>query len=319
MPAGEAISVRLSTGDLPAHDCAEILRETYGRTVLRAEIAPLGDGPARLDMDLFAVPGLGVATGACSPFSVHRTSALIDNDDIVLLVALSGATAMRHRGREETIESGAALLLMNDDVGYNRMLSDFRCLNISMPRAALAPLIGDLPSALMQPIHPQTGALRLLMHYAGALQAAASSPELRQAVVSHVYDLVALAAGATRDAAATARNRGVRAARLRAIKADISGNLQSDISPSALAARHNVSERYIRKLFESEGMSLSDFVLEQKLLRAHRMLADWRLLDRTIAAIAFEAGFNDLSYFNRAFRRRYGHTPSDIRKRANPD
>jgi AraC-like DNA-binding protein len=33
----------------------------------------------------------------------------------------------------------------------------------------------------------------------------------------------------------------------------------------------------------------------------------------SITAIAFDAGFGDLSYFNRTFRRRYGATPSDIR------
>jgi AraC-like DNA-binding protein len=38
--------------------------------------------------------------------------------------------------------------------------------------------------------------------------------------------------------------------------------------------------------------------------------ADW-----TISAIAFDAGFGDLSYFNRAFRRHYGETPSAVRGR----
>ncbi|RUX33774.1 helix-turn-helix domain-containing protein, partial [Mesorhizobium sp. M7A.F.Ca.CA.002.09.1.1] len=37
---------------------------------------------------------------------------------------------------------------------------------------------------------------------------------------------------------------------------------------------------------------------------------------RSITAIAYEAGFNDLSYFNRAFRRRYDATPSDVRAAA---
>jgi hypothetical protein len=50
---------------------------------------------------------------------------------------------------------------------------------------------------------------------------ALATPELRRLVVTQIYDLVALAIGATRGAAAIAEGRGVRAARLRAIKADI--------------------------------------------------------------------------------------------------
>ena len=35
-----------------------------------------------------------------------------------------------------------------------------------------------------------------------------------------------------------------------------------------------------------------------------------------ISAVAFDAGFGDLSYFNRTFRRRYDAAPSDVRARA---
>jgi AraC-like DNA-binding protein len=45
------------------------------------------------------------------------------------------------------------------------------------------------------------------------------------------------------------------------------------------------------------------------------MLTDPRCSERTVSSIAFDAGFGDLSYFNRAFRRRYGATPSDIRRK----
>lgn len=38
--------------------------------------------------------------------------------------------------------------------------------------------------------------------------------------------------------------------------------------------------------------------------------------DRTIAAIALESGFGDVSYFNRTFRRTYGATPSEMREQA---
>jgi AraC-like DNA-binding protein len=57
-------------------------------------------------------------------------------------------------------------------------------------------------------------------------------------------------------------------------------------------------------------------VLGQRLAQAYRMLSDPRYVDRKISGIAFEAGFGDLSYFNNAFRRRFGMTPSDVREAA---
>jgi AraC-like DNA-binding protein len=44
------------------------------------------------------------------------------------------------------------------------------------------------------------------------------------------------------------------------------------------------------------------------------MLTDTRYADRTISDIAFAVGFGDLSTFNREFRRRFGVTPSDVRR-----
>ena len=71
--------------------------------------------------------------------------------------------------------------------------------------------------------------------------------------------------------------------------------------------------RYLHKLFESEGITYSEFVLGQRLARAHCLLTNPLHSRRAISTIAFELGFNDLSYFNRTFRRRYNATPSEIR------
>jgi AraC-like DNA-binding protein len=46
------------------------------------------------------------------------------------------------------------------------------------------------------------------------------------------------------------------------------------------------------------------------------MLGDPSFAERTISAIAYESGFGDLSHFNRAFRRRYGESPTDVRSAA---
>jgi AraC-like DNA-binding protein len=88
--------------------------------------------------------------------------------------------------------------------------------------------------------------------------------------------------------------------------------------PAVLVGRL-VTVHYLHKLFHDEGMTCSAFVLGQRLARAHGILRNPLQSRRGISATAFELGFNDLSYFNRAFRRRYNATPSDVRNGAGRD
>jgi AraC-like DNA-binding protein len=175
----------------------------------------------------------------------------------------------------------------------------------------------DPEDALARPIPADTEALRLLIDYvATALRKQRlTSPDLRQLFTTHVHDLIALAVGATRDTRVAARGRGLRAARLSAIKGDIMGRLDSEgLCVADAAVRRGVTPRYVQMLFESEGTTFTQYVLEQRLARALRMLADPHQQGRTISAIAFEVGFGNLSYFNRTFRRHFSMTPSDARR-----
>lgn len=81
----------------------------------------------------------------------------------------------------------------------------------------------------------------------------------------------------------------------------------------AVARRQKVSSSYVRKLLAGDGTSFSEFLLKQRLALAHRRLGDPSFARRSISAIAYGAGFGDLSYFNRTFRRRYGATPTEVR------
>src|SRR6185437_5129865 len=110
---------------------------------------------------------------------------------------------------------------------------------------------------------------------------------------------------------AQAAGRSARAARLHAIKMDIIAHLHDGtLSCGAVARRQRVTLRYLQKLFETDGSSYSEFVLSERLNRAHRLLTNPLYLGRPIGAVAYDVGFNDLSYFNRKFRQRYGATPS---------
>ena len=87
-----------------------------------------------------------------------------------------------------------------------------------------------------------------------------------------------------------------------------------EVASELIAGRHGSSSRYVRKLFEQEGTSFTSFVLGERLTRVRRMLGDSRYAHLTIAQLAHACGFNDISYFNRAFRRHFGATPTDVRE-----
>jgi AraC-like DNA-binding protein len=247
----------------------------------------------------------------------HRDSG-DGNDDFSFHLNVSGLSTVVSRRGETTLRDGDAMLLSySAGRTINRPgLVDHRV--IRLPRASLRPLVRNIDDAVLRTIPRGTGMLNLLRGYADALfdDPVLSAPDMRQLLVTQLCDLVAVTIGATRDAAAVAEGRGIRAARLRAIKGDIEVHLtDGDLTPVVVARRQRISDSYVRKLFESEGTSFSEFVLTRRLVRANRVLTDQRWADRTIASIALECGFGDLSYFNRTFKRLYGATPSDIRWR----
>jgi AraC-like DNA-binding protein len=133
----------------------------------------------------------------------------------------------------------------------------------------------------------------------------------------HIADLVASALGARQDAVATIEERGVRAARLRSVLDAIAqGAGEANLDPARVASQLGMSVRYLHRLLEESGRTFSEHLLDRRLDRAHRLLRDPRLADRKVSEIAMEAGFSDLSHFNRSFRRRFGETPSFARAMA---
>jgi AraC-like DNA-binding protein len=167
---------------------------------------------------------------------------------------------------------------------------------------------------VMRRIAGDATALRLLRRYLAVVvdDDILSDPVSQRVVAGHLYDLIAMALGSERLAETTT----VRAVRLAAVKAYVLANLRDpELGVANVAACNSMSERYLHKLFQSEHLTYSEFVLGQRLACAYDLLRNPLCFHRKISAIAFELGFNDLSYFNRTFRRRYGETPSDVRAR----
>jgi AraC-like DNA-binding protein len=242
---------------------------------------------------------------------------------LYLCVTLAGTSVVSRRAREMVLSDGDAVLMTSEEVAWT--LASPSTVNIAGVRllpSALAPLVPKLDDAVMRRIPRDASGLKLLRKYLDVLadSEALAAPTSQRLIISHIYDLAALALGATSDGNRLAETGSVRAVRLAAIKVDIVANLHDgNLSATMIATRHRVTVRYLHKLFESEGITCSEFVLGQRLMRAYGILKNPLHARRAISTMAFELGFNDLSYFNRAFRRRYNATPSDVRNGAGRD
>jgi AraC-like DNA-binding protein len=311
--ANELLQFRLSSAPFAASGQLDAFIEVWGRKMMRFEIEPLGDQPLRIDATLRSLPNFAMASGLRSPMRVHRSAELIDNDDLHLVVIAQGTGELRQQGRVATISAGEAVLTDNGTPAIFVMPTQSHTITYRFSRDLLRHRIANLDDIVARPFPSDHQVLRLLIGYAGVLgeQSALSTAELRSAVSGHMHDLAALLFSA---GAAAPLADGLRAARLKAMKDDIFRRLaDSSLSVGEIARSQQISERYIRQLFADDGTTFTDFVRDARLARAHRILTDVSEPHRPINAIAYECGFNDLSYFNRVFRQRYGMTPSEAR------
>lgn len=309
---------RFSSDDFPEERRLNLFRETL-EPVLPFAIEPVHGARFFNAVTLMALPGLDAAVGVSEGAVFHRTRPLTrQSDDLTLCVTQNGRSMISQRGADMVMEDGDAFLGAADIVSTSGPIEGaVGCLTLRLPRHALAASVLDIEAAFVRPIRRGTEALRLLAGYMGVVRQAADSGSVgvQRLVASHVQDLVALALGETAEAGEIARGRGLRAARLRAIKADVRAHLRErDLSAETVARRQGVSPSYVRKLFDLTGTSFSAFVLDQRIACAHAMLRNPRFSGLGISAIAYDVGFGDLSYFNRAFRRRHGATPSEARR-----
>jgi AraC-like DNA-binding protein len=309
----DAQAIRFSSDTFSERERIAAWREFVGRGMLKLDFAPAPGHAFHAQATMRVLPGLGVVSGAFTAMRIDRN--LMDSDDLVMCISRCGEVQTTVPDREATIAAGDAIVVNADKAGSMVMPTGSRLLGLRIARTLLTPAIAGLDDAICRRIPAETPALRLLTAYLGVLEDpdTLATTELQRHAATHIQDLIALTVGATREAADIAAGRGARAARLRAIKQDIVDNLKHDLTVAAVGARHGCTPRYVQRLFESEGTTFTDYVLEQRLARTHRALTDPRRAHEKINAIAFDAGFAELSYFNRAFRRRFGAAPSDVR------
>ncbi|MCH5156632.1 MAG: helix-turn-helix domain-containing protein [Clostridiales bacterium] len=91
----------------------------------------------------------------------------------------------------------------------------------------------------------------------------------------------------------------------------IRAEYMNEITIEKLSKHCGYSEFYTMKLFKQlTGVSVVDYVNNYRLTVAGRQLRDTQ---DDVATIAYQVGYNNVSYFNRQFKKQYGMTPRQFR------
>jgi AraC-like DNA-binding protein len=231
-----------------------------------------------------------------------------------------GSTGMAiTRNRTDVVfEAGQSALCMPASGGLTRVSGDELHLRaLVVPRRALCELVSNVDDILDRPLDPRLPAMGFLERYLTIVadpDGFDSDPLVFAHVDRTIVDLLALAIGAGRDATEIAGMRGLRAARAQAVLAEIRAHFAvRSFSPRHVAEKLGLAPRYVQNLLQETGASFSERVLELRLQKARAMLMDPRHNRLRISEIAAASGFNEIPYFNRCFRRRFGASPTALR------
>ncbi|MCK9510514.1 MAG: AraC family transcriptional regulator [Pigmentiphaga sp.] len=226
-----------------------------------------------------------------------------------------GRCRLRQHGREHWIEAGGVSLNLGDapfDFDFDGQVA-MTCLRL--PLSGLAARTGRLHAAAARPL-AEGAATRLFMDYTRSLLANidALRPHEAGQAATCLLDLLALSIDGSGASAPNTRA-SQRQALFRQASAYLAAHLGNPaLDLAALAGHLRMAPRTLQTLFREQGTTFTECLLEHRLAAAERLLANDS--GEPLAQIAYAVGFADQSYFNRAFRQRFGLTPGQRRRQA---
>ncbi|MEW6633341.1 MAG: AraC family transcriptional regulator [Pseudomonadota bacterium] len=226
--------------------------------------------------------------------------------------------AFRYRTRQgAAMLAPGAILLGNPgacyECGHEHGAGD-RCLSFHFSPAYLERIVADLPGAKRLgfdgPRLPPLPALTPLLAEAEAARETGEGEAFEELGLRIAGAVVAASAGAGPERRTPSRRdqrRVAEAVTLIELNADRLLSLAELADGTATSPYH-----FLRTFRHVAGMTPYQFLLRTRL---HRAAVRLRSSEASISTIAFDAGFNDLSTFNRRFRREMGATPGAYRGR----
>jgi AraC-like DNA-binding protein len=275
----------------------------------------------RFTLAQYGFLGVGQFSGTVTDVARTPHHVMTKPSDTFCLVLNRARTlfACSHRGRECDLVAGGVTLFHDTAPSKGRGAPENSLLFVQIPRPSLVQLVDnpeDLTGSLFDPSNPVTRHLKQYLALVSHLDETDEDGRLGGFVERTLLELVALSLGATKDTEQLTPRRGLRSARVQLVLARMAaGFFDPGFSLRVVANELGLSERYIQDLLQETGTPFTARLLELRLQHARKMLSDARHDLLKISEIATACGFNEVPYFNRCFRRRFGMSPSDYRWR----
>ena len=325
-----------STDDLEPAARFEAFRDHLARRLFQLDLISRSDGPYRglVDLDVTGSAIFGRVCGSAADFVRTRGLSRQCEKGVWLLFAREGRMGVGqgevasilnpgegfifdaeqpHEGHcLGRLDPGRANLTHNNQFDSNQ--SDTWVIQVRDEIIQPLRAYGEYPQLLNNAARSYAPLLIAMLeaHFRHADQ---TDTRASEAFGRYLADVVALQLGANRDGDDEIAKRGLMAARRALVLEKIQARAADPaFNAQAVAAEIGVTRRYIGLLLEETGRTFSEHVLDRRLAIAYQLLLTQADRSRTVASLALEAGFSDLSYFNRVFRRRFGDTPGRFRK-----
>ena len=308
-----------STSDAPAGE-----RASYWHDALRGAFVQLDCTFCGADEQVFGqietarLATVELSRIAATAQNVRRTRrgiATASADRFFLNLQLEGQGVLLQDGRELEMKPGG-LTLFDTMRPYELIFRErFEGFVVSVPGEWLRRRIRDRDMLTAREIASGTGAGRLLRTMLTMLASDAGTieEEAVPSVAASLEDMLVaglLASGDNRRG----RRDDVAARRGDRIRAFAAEHLcDPGLSVDTIASSFGVAASTIHRSFSDQACSLNVWIWNERINRARADLGDPAMRGRTITEIAFAWGFNDSGHFSRAFRRRFGCRPRDIR------
>jgi AraC family transcriptional regulator, positive regulator of tynA and feaB len=234
------------------------------------------------------------------------------NDLCFINLQLEGLARTTQRGHEQVSAPGDLAVADTIEPFEIANCRNFKLFCFAVPRHLLPIGFFGRPRLNLSKTKAGRALSRTLAGYAELLLSSPQAAGAATLMGAHVVDLISHAPDFLAESPAERANAPV----LLSVMLDYIDrhSHDPDLSAATLAARFHCSPRYVHRLFAGTGLSVGEHVNERRILVCTRNLLDRTLRRKTIAEIAFDAGFRDISHFNHLFKRRNGVAPREFRR-----